>query len=215
MSQRMLADIDSHFRDTCLTTGMDSLSMPVRAAMEIVDRCDFVPVASIGSAYRDSPLPIGDGQTISQPFIVALMTQLLATKPGDRVLEIGTGSGYQAAVLAQLVTKVFTLEIIDTLAHAVAQRLQQLGYGRISVKCADGYRGWQEVAPFDNILVTAAINEVPLSLLDQLREGGRMVLPLGNPGGGQQLTVVHKQLGGSLSHQAILPVRFVPFTRAH
>jgi protein-L-isoaspartate(D-aspartate) O-methyltransferase len=215
MSQRMLADIDSHFHDTCLMTGMDSLSMPVRAAMEAVDRCDFVPVASIGSAYRDSPLPIGDGQTISQPFIVALMTQLLATKPGDRVLEVGTGSGYQAAVLAQLVAEVFSLEIIDTLARAVAQRLQQLGYGRISVRCADGYRGWQEMAPFDNILVTAAINEVPLSLLDQLRDGGRMVLPLANPGGGQQLTVVHKHLGGALSHHTILPVRFVPFTRAH
>ena len=215
MSQRMLADIDSHFRDTCLTTGMDSLSMPVRAAMEIVDRCDFVPVASIGSAYRDLPLPIGDGQTISQPFIVALMTQLLATKPGDRVLEIGTGSGYQTAVLGQLVAEVFSLEIIDTLASAAAQRLQKLGYGRISVKCSDGYQGWQEKAPFDCVVVTAAINEVPTSLLKQLRHGGRMVLPLGKPGGSQQLTVIEKHQGGMLSQQAILPVRFVPFTRAH
>lgn len=215
MSQRMLADIDSHFLDTWSMTGMDSLSAQVRAAIEAVDRSDFVPKARVADAYRDSPLPIGDGQTISQPFIVALMTQLLAIKPEGRVLEVGTGSGYQTAILAQLAGEVFSLEIIDTLAAAAIHRLQDLGYDRVSVRCSDGYRGWQEKAPFDGILVTAAINEIPAGLLDQLHHGGRMVLPLGKPGGSQQLTVVEKYYGGGLSCQPILPVRFVPFTRAH
>lgn len=213
-SQQMLADIDAHFLDTSKMTGIDALSPAVRAAIETVNRGDFVPDGSIASAEGDFPLPIGQGQTISQPFIVALMTELIQPKPADRVLEIGTGSAYQAALLGQLVSEVFSLEIIASLAEQARQRLKQLAYTNVSVRCADGYEGWHEQAPFDSILVTAAIDEIPAELLAQLAEGGRLVLPLGKPGGDQQLVLVNKQSGGEITRRNVLPVRFVAFTRS-
>ncbi len=215
MSQRMLADIEAHFNDTLAATGLGALSPSVRAAMASVDRGFFIEGDGSREAYRDSALPIGSGQTISQPFIVALMTQLLMPRPYQRILEVGTGSGYQTAVLAQLVSEVFSLEIIDVLASSARQRMAQLGYARVSIRCADGYQGWHEKAPFDSIIITAAINEIPGKLLGQLREGGRMVLPLGKPGGAQQLVLVEKPLAAPVSVRPILPVRFVPFTRSH
>ena len=145
-----------------------------------VERHRFVPEPLQDQAYGDHPLPIGEGQTISQPYIVALMTELLDLKGGEMVLEIGTGSGYQAAVLAELAKKVYTIEIIETLARSAKERLQQLGYGNIEVKAGDGYRGWPEAAPFDAIIVTAAPDHIPQPLIDQLKEGGRMVLPVWN-----------------------------------
>ena len=181
----------------------------VLSAMGQVPRQRFVPAALGSRAYEDHPLPIGAGQTISQPYIVALMTQWAEVQPGDRVLEVGTGSGYQAAVLAELTDWVFTVELLPELAHQAAVRLTELGYGHVRVRSGDGYLGWPEAAPFDAILVTAATPRVPQALEAQLKEGGRLVIPLEDPYGGQTL-VRFRKVQGKLRDEASLPVRFVP-----
>ena len=182
------------------------------AAMGKVPRHLFVPPVLAPRAYGDYPLPIGQGQTISQPYIVALMSQWAAVKPGDKVLEVGTGSGYQAAVLAELTDRVFSIEIKPELARSAAARLKELGYGRVRVKSGDGYLGWPEEAPFDAILVTAAAPKVPPALTAQLKEGGRLVIPLGEAGGDQTLVRLRK-VRGELKEEERLPVRFVPLVR--
>jgi protein-L-isoaspartate(D-aspartate) O-methyltransferase len=182
-------------------------------AMRTVKRHLFVPAQRISQAYDDSPLPIGYGQTISQPYIVALMTELVEPKPGMRVLEIGTGSGYQAAVLAEIVDTVYTIEIVEQLGITAAGVLEENGYGNVLVKLADGYHGWEEYAPFDAIVVTAAAEHIPPPLIQQLAPGGKMIIPVGSPYFTQNLMLVEKD-GDSVRSRNILPVRFVPFTRA-
>jgi protein-L-isoaspartate(D-aspartate) O-methyltransferase len=182
----------------------------VLAAMERVPRHEFVPGDVRASAYDDSALPIGYGQTISQPYIVALMTEQLRPQPEDKVLEIGTGSGYQAAVLAGLVKEVYTIEIVEQLATRAAMDLKRLAYTNVHVRAGDGYQGWPEAAPFDAIIVTCAPEKVPQPLVDQLKDGGRLIIPVGDIGD-QNLVLLHKR-GGKLDQQAVLPVRFVPMT---
>jgi protein-L-isoaspartate(D-aspartate) O-methyltransferase len=179
-------------------------------AMRSVPRHVFVPEPFRSQAYEDSPLPIGDGQTISQPYIVALMTELASPQPSDRALEVGTGSGYQAAVLANLVREVYSVEILKALAEEAAKLIRTLGYDNITVRVGDGYAGWPEKAPFDLILVTAAPERVPEALLDQLASGGRMVVPVGQEGGVQSLQLIHKKPDGTVETKDVLPVRFVP-----
>lgn len=183
----------------------------VLAAMRKVPRHEFVPEAWRNRAYQDGPLPIGENQTISQPYIVAFMTEQLALKPGERVLEIGTGSGYQAAILAELVKDVYTIEIVETLGKRAAETLKRLGYTGVHVRIGDGYQGWPEAAPFHAIIVTCAPDDVPKPLTDQLAEGGRMVIPVGETGGFQQLVILRKE-NGKLVTKRTLPVRFVPMT---
>jgi protein-L-isoaspartate(D-aspartate) O-methyltransferase len=182
----------------------------VLAAMVKVPREEFVPANSRAASYEDGPLPIGHGQTISQPYVVAFMTEQLRPKTSDRVLEIGTGSGYQAAILAGLVAEVYTIEIIEPLAKNAEATLQRLGYKNVHVKVGDGYRGWPEHAPFDAITVTCAPDHVPQPLIDQLKEGGRMIIPVGGFGN-QELYLLEKK-NGQLHRRAVLPVRFVPMT---
>jgi protein-L-isoaspartate(D-aspartate) O-methyltransferase len=186
----------------------------VLAVMEKVPRHEFVLEKYIDQAYADHPLPIDYGQTISQPYIVALMTQLLKIKRGDKVLEIGTGSGYQAAVLAELTDQVYTVEIIPELAKLAAERLKRLGYTQVQVKAADGYYGWEENAPYDAIIVTAAPDHVPQPLVKQLKDGGRLVIPVGPPGGYQTLWQIIKK-GDQLVSNNITGVIFVPLTGGH
>jgi protein-L-isoaspartate(D-aspartate) O-methyltransferase len=193
--------------------GRDITDPRVLAAMGRVPRHRFVPEALATQAYGDNPLPIGSGQTISQPYIVALMTQWAEVHPGDKVLEVGTGSGYQAAVLAELTKEVFSIELLPELARQAATRLTQLGYGRVHLRCGDGYQGWPEAAPFEVILVTAAAPRVPEALEAQLKEGGRLVIPLGPPGGAQTL-VKFRKVKGKLVQDASLPVRFVPLVHS-
>ena len=176
-----------------------------------VPREKFVPNELRNRAYDDRPLPIGYGQTISQPFIVALMTQRLQPKASDRVLEIGTGSGYQAAILSELAGQVYTIEIVRPLAQRAEGLLRELGYNNVHVKAGDGYKGWPEHAPFDRIIVTAAPDHVPEPLVEQVKEGGRMVIPIGKPGA-QMLYLLEKR-GGKIKQKAVSPVKFVPFTR--
>src|SRR5437773_8169366 len=180
----------------------------VLAAMRKVPREEFVPAEFRAESYTDRPLPIGYDQTISQPFIVAFMTEKLRPKPTDRVLEIGTGSGYQAATLAELVAEVYSIEIIEPLAKTAEATLQRLGYKNVNVKAGDGYKGWPEQAPFDSITVTCAPDHVPQPLIDQLKEGGRMIIPVGSFGD-QELYLLEKK-NGELKRRAVLPVRFVP-----
>lgn len=187
----------------------------VLAALRAVPRHRFVPPGLVHEAYADTPLPIGEGQTISQPYIVALMTELLQLAPGDRVLEVGTGSGYQAAVLAALGAEVYSIEIVERLGREAATRLEALGYGAVHLRIGDGYRGWPERAPFAGILVTAAPDHVPRPLLAQLAPGGRLVIPVGE--GIQQLEVHRRALadgpdGPVFTRESVLPVRFVPMT---
>jgi protein-L-isoaspartate(D-aspartate) O-methyltransferase len=182
----------------------------VLAVMGRVPRHEFVPKNFRAQAYDDHPLPIGNGQTISQPFIVAFMTEKLDPKPTEQILEIGTGSGYQAAVLSELASHVYTIEIIEPLARRAEADLKRLGYTNVAVRVGDGSQGWPEAAPFDAIIVTCAPYHVPQPLVDQLKEGGRMIIPLG-PAGNQELVVLQKQ-GGRVERRAILPVRFVPMT---
>lgn len=183
----------------------------VLEAMRKVPRHLFVPEEVRRFAYEDFPLPIGYDQTISQPYIVALMTQAAEPRSGDRALEIGTGSGYQAAVLAELVREVFTIEIVPELCRRAAATLREIGYGNVHVRCGDGYAGWPEEAPFDVILITAAAPRVPQPLVDQLAEGGRLVAPVGKPGAIQEL-VVYRKKDGNLQKRRLIPVRFVPMT---
>jgi protein-L-isoaspartate(D-aspartate) O-methyltransferase len=182
----------------------------VLAAMAKVPREEFVPPDSRDASYEDGPLRIGYGQTISQPYIVAFMTEQLQPKTNDRVLEIGTGSGYQAAILAELVADVYTIEIVEPLAKSAEATLQRLGYKNVHVKIGDGYKGWPEHAPFDAITVTCAPDHVPQPLIDQLKEGGRMIIPVGGFGD-QELYLLEKK-NGELERRAVLPVRFVPMT---
>jgi protein-L-isoaspartate(D-aspartate) O-methyltransferase len=211
---RLIADIVEEARQSARLTGRGRLSGRVLRAVEAVPRDAFVPEALRYRAYDDGPLPIGHGQTISQPFIVALMTDLLETRPGDTVLEVGTGSGYQAAILSRLVKTVYTLEIVPALAREASERLARLGYGNVVVRCGDGYAGWPEAAPFDGILVAAAAPYVPPSLLEQLKPGGRLVLPVGAAGGVQELVRVEKAADGGLCRHSLLPVVFVPLVGA-
>jgi len=180
-------------------------------AMASVPREKFVPAELRSRAYDDRPLPIGYGQTISQPYIVALMTEQIQTKTGQRVLEIGTGSGYQAAVLSELVAEVYSIEIVRPLAQRAEGLLRELGYKNVHVKAGDGYKGWPEHAPFDAIIVTAAPDHVPKPLIEQLREGGRMIIPVGETGA-QNLYLLEKR-DGQVKQTAVIPVKFVPFTR--
>jgi protein-L-isoaspartate(D-aspartate) O-methyltransferase len=183
------------------------------AAMGKVPRHRFVPFLQEIFAYDNRPLPIGEGQTISQPYIVALMTDLLELKSGNTVLEVGTGSGYQAAVLAELAAKVYTIEIVEPLGKRAMRLLGELGYRNVEVRIGDGYGGWPEAAPFDSIIVTAAPAEVPRPLIDQLKPGGRMVIPVGGSSDVQQLLLLEKRPDGTATTKRTLPVRFVPFTR--
>lgn len=185
----------------------------VLRAMRAVPRHAFVPDLPPRQAYQDRPLPIGNDQTISQPYIVAYMTALVQPDSTDHVLEVGTGSGYQAAVLAEIVDSVYTVEIIPELAQRASRRLDRLGYGNVRVKTGDGYQGWAAHAPYDAIVVTAAPEQIPPPLIDQLKEGGRMVIPVGPAGQTQQLMVVTKE-NGQVERKRITPVRFVPFLRS-
>jgi protein-L-isoaspartate(D-aspartate) O-methyltransferase len=185
----------------------------VLAAMREVPRHVFVPPDRQASAYDDRPLPIGYGQTISQPYIVALMTELVRAEAADRALEIGTGSGYQAAVLSRLVAHVYSIEIVEPLARDAEQRLKRLGYSNVSVRAGDGYAGWPEMAPFDRIVVTAAPDHVPQPLVDQLRPGGRLVIPVGSIFEGQELRLLEKDSAGQVRTERITPVAFVPLRR--
>jgi protein-L-isoaspartate(D-aspartate) O-methyltransferase len=209
---RMVSEIAATASQTGHATGRPTLSEAVMATMARVPRHRFVPAPQQALAYENRALPIGEGQTISQPFLVALMTDLLDPKPGHTVLEIGTGSGYQAAVLAELVAKVYTIEIVEPLGRRAMQLLDELGYRNVEVRIGDGYKGWPEAAPFDSIVVTAAAADVPRPLVEQLKRGGRMVLPGGSVDL-QHLLLVEKQPDGSTRTTRTLPVRFVPFTR--
>jgi protein-L-isoaspartate(D-aspartate) O-methyltransferase len=211
--RRLLAEVERDMRETAASTGRSALSPRVAAAMGKVPRHRFVPADRINSAYENRPLPIGHGQTISQPFIVALMTELVDPKPSDRVLEIGTGSGYQAAVLAELAARVYTIEIVRPLGERAAEVLKELGYGNVEVRIGDGYLGWPEAAPFDVIVVTAAPDHMPQPLVDQLAPGGRLIAPVGTQGGIQQLQLLRKDAGGRAVTRSVLAVRFVPLTR--
>ena len=182
-------------------------------AMRTVPRHRFVPDDMVANAYADSPLPIGHDQTISQPYIVATMTAAIEPKAGDRVLEIGTGSGYQAAVLAEIVADVYTIEIVEPLGERAAEVFEALGYENVHPRIGDGYKGWPEHAPFDAIVVTAAPDHVPQPLIDQLKPGGRMVIPVGPEGRIQQLLLITKKPNGEIEERTLESVRFVPFTR--
>jgi protein-L-isoaspartate(D-aspartate) O-methyltransferase len=209
--QRMLKEIAEDFRRTAYLTGRSEMQEIVARAMRDVPRHEFVSKGHIDRAYVNRPLLIGHGQTISQPFIVALMTDLLDLKPGSRVLEIGTGSGYQAAILAEIAGEVITIEIVDPLAKSAQARLQRLGYDNVQVSVGDGNYGWPEAAPFDGIIVTAG-GRLPPALVEQLKPGGRMVIPLNQGDGSQELVVLTKNLSEDISQRSVLPVRFVPIT---
>ncbi len=208
----MVELVEADVQATAEWLGWDRLDPRVREAMASVPRHTLVPAAVRPLAYRNRPLPIGHGQTISQPYIVAIMTALLDLEPGDRVFELGTGSGYQAAVLAALDAEVYTMEIIPPLGEQAAEQLAALGYDRVRVRVGDGYFGWPEQAPFDAIMVTAAGDHIPPPLLAQLKPGGRMIIPVGSPFLTQQLVLVEKREDGSLRTRDVLPVRFVPLT---
>ncbi|MCL6544955.1 MAG: protein-L-isoaspartate(D-aspartate) O-methyltransferase [Bryobacteraceae bacterium] len=182
----------------------------VLRAMRSVPRHLFVPESLRSMAYQDTPLPIGHGQTISQPYIVAFMTELLDPRPEHNVLEIGTGSGYQAAVLSPLVKQVFTIEIVPELAQQSAELLKRLGYANVTVRLGDGYLGWPEQAPFDRIMLTAAPADVPKALIDQLKPGGKLVAPVGSSAWDQELVLLEKSADGKIRRRSVLPVRFVP-----
>src|SRR5256712_7763553 len=210
---RMVEEIAAMARETGAETGRPRFGDAVMAAMRKVPRHRFVPFLQEIFAYDNRPLPIGEGQTISQPYIVALMTDFLDLKSGDTVLEVGTGSGYQAAVLAELAAKVYTIEIVEPLGKRATRLLRELGYRNVEVRIGDGYNGWPEAAPFDSIIVTAAPGEIPKPLVDQLKPGGRVGIPVGGTHDAPQLLLVEKQPHGTATTRRTLPVRFVPFTR--
>ena len=208
---RLVAEVDAMYAETRSETGLAAMSPPVRRAMAKVERHRLVPREHQSAiAYGNHPLPIGGGQTISQPYIVALSTDLLNLKGGESVLDVGTGSGYQAAVLAEIASKVYSIEIIPSLGDEARKRLEELGYGNIEIRIGDGYQGWAEKAPFDGIVVTAAAPHVPAALVEQLKPGGRMVIPVGGSGEIQYLKVIEKQADGGYNEKRVLPVRFVP-----
>ena len=211
--ERMIAEIERLVRETRRETGRAALDVRVIAALRKVERHRFLPPGFSAQAYDNRPLAIGAGQTISQPFIVALMTDLLNVAPGDKVLEVGTGSGYQAAVLAAIVRAVFSIEIIESLGREAALALAAAGYRNLQTRIGDGYAGWPDEAPFDGIIVTAAAPYVPQPLIDQLKNGGRLVIPLGEPQGVQSLFVIDKDVRGTVTRRKVLDVRFVPLTR--
>jgi protein-L-isoaspartate(D-aspartate) O-methyltransferase len=206
----MVAEVEAMYAETRTATGLASMSPQVREALGRVERHRFVPESQRRLAYGNHPLPIGAGQTISQPYIVALSTDLIAPQPGQTVLEIGTGSGYQAAVLAEIAAQVYSIELIEDLGRTAAARLAALGYGNVEVRVGDGYAGWPEKAPFDGIVVTAAAPQVPPALVDQLKVGGRMVIPIGATYAAQELLVLTKRADGGVDERRVLPVRFVP-----
>jgi len=210
--QQMVAEIAAMARMTQREIGRERFSDSVMQAMGKVVRHRFVPDSAAHAAYGNRPLPIGQGQTISQPYIVALSTELIEPKPDHVVLEIGTGSGYQAAVLAELVKQVYSIEIVAPLGREAETRLTALGYRNVDVRIGDGYQGWPEKAPFDGIIVTAAAPFVPAPLVAQLKPGGKMVIPVGSQLGGQELLLVEKMADGSVRKKVVLPVRFVPMT---
>jgi protein-L-isoaspartate(D-aspartate) O-methyltransferase len=207
---RLVSEVDAMYAETRRETGLAAMSPAVRRAMGKVERHRLVPAGQQALAYRNHPLPIGSGQTISQPYIVALSADLLDPKPGDVVLEVGTGSGYQAAVLAEVVSRVYSIELIASLGNEARKRLEALGYGNIEVKIGDGYQGWPEKAPFEGIVVTAAAPFIPPALVEQLKPGGRMVIPVGGSGEIQYLKVLEKRADGGMNEKKVLPVRFVP-----
>ena len=210
--RQMVDEIAAMARETRNETGRAQFSERVMEAMRKVPRHRFVPDHVVRDAYRNHPLPIGAGQTISQPYIVALSTDLIDPRPEHKVLEIGTGSGYQAAVLAELVRNVYSIEIVESLGKSAAQRLSAQGYGNVTVRIGDGYAGWPEHAPFDGIVVTAAAPFVPEPLVAQLKPAGRMVIPVDGARGGQELLLVEKRADGTISKRVVLQVRFVPMT---
>ena len=211
--RRLLEQVIAETRGTADLTGCSKLSEPVLRALAAVPRHRFVPPAELAWAYADSPLPIGCGQTISQPFIVALMTELLTPDARSVVLEVGTGSGYQTAMLASLARRVYSVERIPALAEAAERRLRELGIANVEIRIADGYRGWEEKAPFDAIIVTAAAAEVPPALVRQLKPGGRLAIPVGPQHRSQDLRVICKDESGASHSRSVLPVVFVPLVR--
>jgi protein-L-isoaspartate(D-aspartate) O-methyltransferase len=206
----MVAEVEAMYAETRGFTGLPAMSPRVRAALGKVERHRLLPPEQRAFAYRNHPLPIGQGQTISQPYIVALSTDLIAPEPHHTVLEVGTGSGYQAAVLAEVVQRVYSIEILQALGVAASKALSELQYKNIEIKIGDGYKGWPEKGPFDAIIVTAAAPRVPDALVEQLKPGGKMVIPVGAPGETQELLLITKDMDGKSSQKRILPVRFVP-----
>lgn len=207
--RELVAQIEAEYRETIGWTGRDELNPRVKNAMANVPRHEFVPKAERWFAYINNALPIGWRQTISQPYIVALMTDLLDLEPGDVVLEIGTGSGYQAAILSLLVNKVYSIEVVPELAEGAAEVLARLGYDNVEVRAGDGTHGWPEHAPFDKIIVTAEAAEIPGDLIEQLKAGGKLIMPVGD-WSGQLLTLVEKRADGTIDKRVNLPVTFVP-----
>ena len=212
---KMIDEIEQDVRETSSYINRTELDPRVMQAISVVPRHEFVPGEQQDYAYENRPLAIGHGQTISQPYIVALMTDLIELKQDDRVLEIGTGSGYQAAILAQLTDTVYTMEIIEPLGLQAAKRFKQLGYNNITSRVGDGYYGWEEHAPFDAIIVTAAASHIPPPLIQQLKPGGVMVIPVGSRFLTQQLVLLSKDEKGQVTTKQVLPVAFVPLTGEH
>ncbi len=215
VQEKMLEAINAQIEETSCLTGISSLSTKVLKALRFVPRHLFVSEDQEPYAYLNSALPIGEGQTISQPFIVAIMTELLDIRSTDKVLEIGTGSGYQAAILSQLASKVYTIEIFPSLMEEAVSRFKKLGYLNIQTYVGNGANGWSEYAPYNKIIVTAASETVPHNLIEQLSPNGIMVIPLGKDNEDQYLTVIKKDLSGKITQKMILPVRFVPFTNRY
>lgn len=213
--QRLVNEIKTDVQQTSIYLDKEALDPRVMRAMATVPRHKFVPLMQRPFAYLNRPLPIGHGQTISQPYIVAIMTDLIKPKPGHRVLEIGTGSGYQAAILSEVVKEVYTIEIIRPLGEDAAARFKDLNYKNVKSRIGDGYYGWKEAAPFDGIVVTAAAGHVPPPLIQQLKSGGRMIIPVGSRFMVQHLVIVEKDMQGKVTTRQILPVRFVPLTGGH
>jgi protein-L-isoaspartate(D-aspartate) O-methyltransferase len=208
--QQMMEDIEAEVAYTRRMIGRDHLEARVMAAMRLVPRERFIPPDLRYAAFRNGPLPVGYGQTISQPYIVALMTDLLQTKSDHTVLEIGTGSGYQTAILSRLCKKVYTIEVIPQLSEAASLCLQELGYDNIELQVGNGYLGWPQHGPYDGIVVTAAADHIPAALIEQLKPGGRLVIPVGQPYGRQELMLVEKDEKGEIHTRDILGVVFVP-----
>ena len=206
----MVAEVEATYAETRAETGLARMSPAVRAALGKVERHRLVSPDQAAFAYRNHPLSIGHGQTISQPYIVALSADLIEPKPEHVVLEVGTGSGYQAAILAEIVRQVYTIEILEPLGRGAEARLKELGYRNVEVRIGDGYAGWPEKAPFDGIVVTAAAPRVPQALVDQLKPGGRMVIPVGGRWEVQELVLITKRNDGTTERRNVLPVRFVP-----